>query len=234
VRETPRVNGAETRCRGPARRARLAALVTKPEERHHDRPRSGRSRGPRVPEWRPGNDGLGWQAPMAGCPDGDLDGDPRGQDGPPRADVHVGMRRAHQPGRRRSQQPARCAGFRRWTVTGSSAATCRPRTRAKRAGNPGWRPRAKIPVPAPPADPPGISRATGPPPGTAKPGVMCSPRHPSANLRSSPPGKNTRAHHRQPAHHQAARQRKWLPPRWSSRTGTARRARRPGCPTGSG
>ena len=33
-------------------------------------------------------------------------------------------------------------GVRRWTVTGSSAATCRPRTRAKRGGNPGWRPQA--------------------------------------------------------------------------------------------
>jgi hypothetical protein len=48
----------------------------------------------------------------------------------------------------------RCAGLLRWTVTGSSAATCRPRTRAKRGGNPGWRPRARIPASAPPADPP--------------------------------------------------------------------------------
>jgi hypothetical protein len=36
----------------------------------------------------------------------------------------------------RYPQPVRCAGFRRWTVAGSSAAICRPRIRTKRAGNP--------------------------------------------------------------------------------------------------
>jgi Tn3 transposase DDE domain len=49
-----------------------------------------------------------------------------------------------------------------------SAAICRPRSRAKRGGNPGWRPRAKIPASAPPADPPGPSRATGPSPTVAR------------------------------------------------------------------
>jgi len=55
-------------------------------------------------------------------------------------------------------QPARCAGFRRWAVTGSPAATCRPRTQAKRGGNPGRRPPATIPAPASPADPQGPPR----------------------------------------------------------------------------
>jgi len=62
-------------------------------------------------------------------------------------------------GRRRYPQPVRCAGFRRWVVTGSSAATCRPRTGANRAGNPSWRPRAKISIRAPTADPPELFRA---------------------------------------------------------------------------
>src|SRR6516162_5613857 len=47
--------------------------------------------------------------------------------------------------------PLRWVG--RWAVTGSPAATCRPRTRARRGGNPGRRPPAKNPAPAPPADP---------------------------------------------------------------------------------
>src|SRR5690348_2173277 len=48
------------------------------------RPGPGRSRGPRVPERRPGPDGLCRPTAMAGR----LDGDPRGQDGPPRAGAH--------------------------------------------------------------------------------------------------------------------------------------------------
>ena len=50
---------------------------------------------------------------------------------------------------RLTASPARCAGFLRWAVTGSSATTRRPRTRAKRGGNPGWRPRAKVSASAP-------------------------------------------------------------------------------------
>ena len=95
------------------------------------RPGRRYSRGPRLPGRHPGRDGLARQAPVAGCPDDD----PRGQDGPPRAGLRVGMPPAHQRGRRRSPQLGRCAGCRRWAVTASSAATCRPEARVKRDGN---------------------------------------------------------------------------------------------------
>jgi hypothetical protein len=48
--------------------------------------------------------------------------------------------------------PLTAAGPLRWvpSLNGDrlAAATCRPKTRPKRGGNPGWRPRAKIPAPA--------------------------------------------------------------------------------------
>jgi hypothetical protein len=48
--------------------------------------------------------------------------------------------------------PLTAAGPLRWvpSLNGDrlAAATCRPRTRPQRGGNPGWRPRAKIPAPA--------------------------------------------------------------------------------------
>ena len=70
--------------------------------------------------------------------------------------------------------PLTAAGPLRWVPSLDGyrlpGATCRPRTRAKRGGNLGWRPRAMIPAPAPapPADPAGQSRATGPSPAAAR------------------------------------------------------------------
>ena len=135
------------RTRGPQRTPVARGTVAGPARPGH-RPGHGRWRGPRGPQRCPGHDGLGLPAPVAGCPDGD----PRGHDGPPRTGAHVGMHPAHQR-RRRCPRPARCAGSGRWTGTGWPAATCQPRTRPKRGGNPGRRPPPKIPASAPPAAP---------------------------------------------------------------------------------
>jgi len=51
--------------------------------------------------------------------------------------------------------------------------------------DPGWRPRARISAWAPPADPPGTSRGTGPSPAAAKPGFTCSPRRRRYRRRAS-------------------------------------------------
>jgi hypothetical protein len=181
--------------RGPGANAVARALPAGPARPGH-RPGQEHSRGPRIPERHPGHDGLGRPAPTVGCPDGD----PRGQDGPPRPGVHVGMHAAHQRGGAANR--GRRAGFRRWAVTGSPAATCRPRTRAKQGGNPGWRgpgsrPRHRQQIgqehPGPPDRP---SRG---------PGVMRAQRRP-AGVRSSLSGKSTRARHPQPAQRRVARQ----------------------------
>jgi len=64
------------------------------EAKMSNHPNFDRALGDRGPESRPGPDGLDRSAPVAGCPDGDR----RGQAGPPRAGVHVGMRPAPQRG----------------------------------------------------------------------------------------------------------------------------------------
>ena len=140
------------------------ALSADPPGPEH-RPGQGRSRGPRVPGRRPGHDGLGRQAPMAGCPDGY----PRGQDGPPRAGVRVGMHPAHQRGgaanRSRSVALGSFAGrfpARRQPPAGPGPERNGALTRAGGRG-PRSRPR-HLPV-----DPPGLSPVTGPSPAAARP-----------------------------------------------------------------
>ena len=64
---------------------------------------------------------------------------------------------------------------------------------------------APLTAAAPPADLPAIFRAAGPSPAAARTQSR-APRRRPANVRSSPLGKNLRAHHRQPAHRQAAGQ----------------------------
>ena len=140
-----------------------------------------------------------WQAPMAGC----LDNDPRGPDGPPRAGAHVGMHLADQRGgaahRRRSaalgsiagrlpahrQPPASPGPERNGAVTRAGGRG--PRSR------PQHRQRIRQDHPGPP-DRHQLHR---------EPSVMCSSRRRPANVRSSPAGKNIRAHYRQPAHRHA-------------------------------
>ena len=147
----------------------------------------------------PGHDGLGRPAPMAGCPDGD----PRGQDGPPRAGAHVGMRPAHQRGgaanRGRSAALGSFAGrlpARRQPPAGPGPERNGAVTRAGGRG-PRSRPRHRQRIPR-------TIPATGPPPAAAR-NQRRSPRRQSTNVRSSPSA-GPRAHHRQPAHRQAARQ----------------------------
>jgi hypothetical protein len=162
----------------------------------------GRSRGPRVPGRRPGPDGLCRPTAMAGC----LDGDPRGQDGPPRAGAHVGMHLADQRGGAAHRSRSAALGPVAGRLPAHRQPPASPGPERNGAVTQGRRPRAKIAASAPAADPPGPSRATGPSPAAARTQLMCSSRRRPANVRSSPAGKNTRAHHRQPAHRRAARQ----------------------------
>ena len=180
------------------RRPRARALSPDPHRPGH-RPVQGRSRGPRVPERRPGHDGLGRRAPMAGC----LDNDPRGPDGPPRAGAHVGMHLADQRGgaahRSRSAALGSVAGrlpAHRQPPAGSGPERNRAVTRAGGRGprsRPQHRQRIRQDHPEPPDRHP-LHR---------EPSVMCPPRRRPANVRSSPAGTNIRAHHRQPAHRHA-------------------------------
>ena len=80
---------------------------------------------------------------------------------------------------------------------------CWPRTRPKRGGNPGWRPQAKNPASAPPADPPGTSRAAGPSPAAARNPASCAPPAPASQRPVLAIGEEHPAHHRQAAHRQA-------------------------------
>ena len=155
-----------------------------------------RSRGPRVPERRPGHDDPGRPAPMAGGPDGD----PRGQDGPPRTGVHVGMHPAHQRGGAADRSRTAALG----SVAGRVPARRQPSTapRPERNGavtpaggrGPRSRPRHRQRVlPGHPGPPDRHQQRR-------EPSRMCSaPRRSAKRPVLAPSGKNTRTRHRQPA-----------------------------------
>ena len=141
---------------------RPGGLPPDPPDRTSSGPRARADRAFR--KRRPGNDRLGRQAPIAGCPDGD----PRGHDGPPRADAHVGMPPAHQRGGRCSLQSAAALGSVAGRLPARREPPAGPGTRPKQGGNPGLAATGQIRASAPPADLPRTSRAAGPSPAAAR------------------------------------------------------------------
>ncbi len=185
-----------------ARSERLWPGALSPDPRDPDIVRAKGARADRA--FRKGTrDMMAWRpAPTAGCPDGD----PHGQDGPPRAGADVGMHPAHQRGgaakRSRSAALGSVAGRLPDRQQPSAGPGPERNGAVPRAGGrgPRTRPRHRQRILQEHPEPPDRHQLQ------REPSLACSPRRQSANVRSSPSGKNARAHHRQPAHRQPARQ----------------------------